>query len=103
MKDFDKELKQELNLDVTQPIPADYNIPYFVHADDMNKMDMSHKRIEKWILAFAIVIFIAFVGTNAYWIWYENQFQDVTVTENSQDGSGMNIMSGGDVNYGAEK
>ena len=103
MKDFDKELKQELNLDLTQPIPADYNIPYFVHADDMNKMDMSHKRIEKWILAFAIVIFIAFVGTNAYWIWYENQFQDVTVTENSQDGSGMNIMSGGDVNYGAEK
>lgn len=103
MKDFDKELKQELNLDVTQPIPADYNIPYFVHADDMNKMDMSHKRIEKWILAFAIVIFIAFVGTNAYWIWYENQFEDVTVTENSQDGSGMNIMSGGDVNYGAEK
>ena len=103
MKDFDKELKQELNLDLTQPIPADYNIPYFVHADDMNKMDMSHKRIEKWILAFAIVIFIAFVGTNAYWICYENQFQDVTVTENSQDGSGMNIMSGGDVNYGAEK
>lgn len=97
MKDFDKELKQELNLDLTQPIPADYNIPYFVHADDMNKMDMSHKRIEKWILAFAIVIFIAFVGTNAYWIWYENQFEDVvTETYTAETDNGGTAIANGD-------
>lgn len=97
MKDFDKELKQELNLDVTQPIPADYNIPYFVHADDMNKMDMSHKRIEKWILAFAIVIFIAFVGTNVYWLWNESQYEDIVITQENADGYNNYIGNDGDI------
>lgn len=85
-----------------KPIPADYNIPYFVHQDDMNKLDQSHKRVEKWLIGFAVALFVALVGTNAYWIWYEQSYQDVVVTENSQDGEGINIMSGGDVSYGAE-
>lgn len=84
------------------PIPADYQIPYFVHQDDMNKIDMSHKRIEKWLVGLLIAMFVALVGTNAYWIWNENSYQDVVVTENSQDGSGINIMGGGDVSYGTE-
>ena len=98
-----EDLKKELGIDSDKPIPADYKIPYFVHQDDMNKLDQSHKRIEKWIFGFAIALFIALIGTNAYWIYYENQFQDVIVTENAQDGTGTNIMSGGDVTYGAEK
>lgn len=32
-----------------------------------------------WILC--IIIFIAFVGSNIYWIHYESQFEDVTVTQ----------------------
>ena len=32
-----------------------------------------------WILC--IIIFIAFVGSNIYWIYYESQFEDVTVTQ----------------------
>ena len=95
-------LKDDLNIENDKPIPADYQIPYFVHQDDMNKLDMSHKRVEKWLLALCIAMFIALVGTNAYWIYYENSFQDVVVTENSQDGEGINIMGGGDVSYGAE-
>ena len=88
--------------EVKEKIPADYQIPYFVHQDDMNKLDQSHKRVEKWLIGFAVALFIALVGTNAYWIWYEQSYQDVVVTENSQDGEGVNIMSGGDVSYGAE-
>lgn len=88
--------------EVKEKIPADYQIPYFVHQDDMNKLDQSHKRVEKWLIGFAVALFIALVGTNAYWIWYEQSYQDVVVTENSQDGEGINIMSGGDVSYGAE-
>lgn len=84
-------------------IPADYNIPYFVHQDDMNKLDQSHKRIEKWLIGFMVGLFVALVGTNVYWIYYENSYQDVVVTENAQDGSGVNIMSGGAVSYGAEE
>lgn len=99
----EKELKENLNIPENSPIPADYNIPYFIHQDDMNKIDQSHKRVEKWLLALCIIIFIALVGTNAYWIWYESQFEDVVVTENSQDGTGTNIISGEDVNYGSEE
>lgn len=91
-----EEIKKE------NPIPADYQIPYYVHQDDMNKLDQSHKRIEKWLVGFMIALFVALVGTNAYWIWNELSYQDVVVTENSQDGEGINIMSGGDVSYGAE-
>ena len=26
------------------------NVYYYIHQDDLNKLDMSHKRIEKWIV-----------------------------------------------------
>ena len=97
------DLKEELNLEDDKPIPADYNIPYFVHQDDMNKLDQSHKRVEKWLMVLCLVIFIALVGTNGYWIWYEQSYQDVVVTEASQDGNGVNVIgTSGDINYGAE-
>lgn len=97
-------IKEEL--DIKGEIPADYKVPYFVHQDDMNKLDMSHKRVEKWLLGLTIAIFIALVGTNAYWIWYENQFQDVVTTvtqETSSEGGGDAIIHGdnaGAVFYG---
>lgn len=97
-----EDLKEKIGIENEKPIPADYNIPYFVHQDDMNKLDMSHKRVEKWLIALLIIIFIALVGTNGAWMFYENSFEDVVVTENTQDGEGINIMSGGDVSYGAE-
>jgi hypothetical protein len=100
---MEKELKEELGLDNNSKIPADFSIPYLVHQDDMNKLDQSHKRVERGLLGFAIALFIALVATNAYWIHYEESFQDVVVTENTQDGTGTNIMSGGDVSYGSEK
>lgn len=75
------ELKEKIGIDEEKPIPADYNIPYFVHQDDMNKLDMSHKRVEKWLLILTIIIFVALVGTNGAWMWYENQFQDVITEE----------------------
>lgn len=101
--DKEKNLKQELGIDENSNIPFDFSIPYFVHQDDMNKLDQSHKRVERGLLGFAIALFIALVATNIYWIHYEKSFQDVVVTENTQDGTGTNIMSGGDVTYGTEK
>lgn len=91
--------------EMKKPIPADYKIDYFVHEDDMNKLDQSHRRVEKWMFILCLVIFIAFVGTNIAWVCYENSFQDVVVTESTQDGSGINLMNNGsgDLSYGAEK
>ena len=80
-----------------EKIPADYNIPYFVHQDDMNKLDQSHKRIEKWLVGFAVALFVALVGTNAYWIYYENQFQDVvTETYTAETDQGGTAIANGD-------
>lgn len=61
------------------------------------------ERQVKRLFILCLVIFAALVISNAAWIYYENSFQDVVVTENTQDGEGTNIMSGGDVTYGTEK
>ena len=60
------------------------------------------ERQVKRLFILCLVIFSALVISNAAWIFYENTYQDVVVTENTQDGEGINILGGGDVNYGAE-
>ncbi len=61
------------------------------------------ERQVKRLFILCIIIFIALIGTNAGWIIYESQFVDeVTTIDASQDGGGINIVGGGDVNYGAE-
>ena len=73
-------------------------IDYVVHEDHMCRMERTIKRL--WILC--IIIFVALIGTNAGWIIYESQYQDVVITESQQDGAGVNIIGGKDVQYGAE-
>lgn len=53
------------------------NIPYIVHESQMSRMERTIKRL--WILC--IVIFLAFIGTNIGWIYYEQQFTDEIITE----------------------
>lgn len=68
----------------------------------LDLIDANHNRTQKrlWILVFLLVFLL--VGSNVGWIIYECSYQDIVVTENSQDGEGVNIMNGGDVNYGTE-
>ena len=73
-------------------------ISYYDHQEQMFREERHTKR---W-RTFAWVIFAAFVISNLGWIIYESTFQDVVVTDNMQDGSGLNIIGGGDVNYGPE-
>jgi hypothetical protein len=95
-------LKNELGIDEEKPIPSDYSIPYFVHQDDMNKMDMSHKRIETWHLGIIILLIILLVGSNLWWIYYENQFEDtVTVTQDTPNGNNNFIGRDGDITNGS--
>lgn len=76
-------------------------IDYFTHEGMMARMERTIRRL--WILC--IIIFLALVGTNAYWIWYEAQFEDheivQEVLQDSNDG-GTNTyrgnIIGGDVN-----
>lgn len=69
------------------------NIPYFVHEAEMDRLERANKR---WFIT-ALIIFLAFIGTNVYWIWYESQFQDVVVTQENADGYNNYIGNDGDI------
>ena len=78
---------------------APESVPYIVHESSMARMERQIKRL--WITIILLIVML--VGTNGAWIWYESQFADIVTTiESEQDGSGVNIVSGGDLDYGAE-
>lgn len=56
---------------------APETIPYIVHESHVARLERTIKRL--WILC--IIIFLALVGTNAYWIWYESHFEDEVITQ----------------------
>lgn len=84
-------------------------IPYYVHEGMMVRMERTIKRL--WILC--IIIFLAFVASNAAWIVYEAQWGVVETTSQSVDqkidtGDGSATVTGiGDIygtdSYGSEK
>lgn len=75
-------------------------IPYIVHEGEMARTERTIKRL--WILCIVLVFML--VATNGAWLWHESQFEDVVTTEieATQDGNGVNVVGGGNVNYGAE-
>lgn len=81
------------------------NISYEMHKEEIDKLTYAHEgevsRLEKhnrrlWIALIISVIIIAGFGA------YEMTMEEVVVTENAQDGEGINIIGGGDVNYGSD-
>lgn len=71
-------------------------IPYAVHEGVVARQERTIKRL--WILC--ILIFVCLIGTNAAWIFYEMQYEDVVVTQDVDTGNGDALVSGtGDV-YG---
>lgn len=74
------------------------SVPYIVHEADMARQERTIKRL--WILC--IVMFLALVVSNAGWIWFESQWEDVvtmdtTMQEVDQDSeTGSNTFVGGD-------
>ena len=78
-------------------------IPYIAHESAMSRMERTNKRL--WILC--IIMFLALVGTNAGWIYYESQWEDVVTTQEvSQDvdtGEGNAFVQGIGDYYGEGK
>ena len=72
-------------------------------AFESSQARMERVNTKLWIAI--IVLILALIGTNAGWLWWENQWQYVqsdTTIEATQDGGGTNIVGGGDINYGTE-
>lgn len=67
------------------------------------------ERQVKRLFILCLVIFVALVASNAAWLYYENQFEDVTTSvtqETSADGGGSAVINGenaGAVFYGESK
>ena len=73
-------------------------VDYLVYEQSQVRSD----RVNRRSFIIIIILIVALVGTNAGWIYYENQFTDVSTTiQAEQDGEGTNIISGGDY-YGTE-
>lgn len=75
-------------------------IPFIAHESEVSRLERVIKRL--WILC--IIIFVALIGTNAGWIYYENQFQDIVMTQEATTDSGgnasVNGVAVGDIYYG---
>lgn len=72
-------------------------VPFAVHESAMARMERTIRRL--WILLIVLVVFL--VGSNALWIWYEAQFEDVSVEQEVDTGEGDAFVVGnGDLSYG---
>lgn len=71
-------------------------VPYSVHESDMARAERSNKRL--WVIV--IILIFALILSNAAWVYYESQFEDVVTTtqEVQQDtrSGGSNNFVGGD-------
>lgn len=70
-------------------------IPYFIHEGDMARAERTIKRL----FVLCIILIAVAVFSNLAWIRYENQFVDeVTVTQESDNGYNNYIGDDGDIN-----
>lgn len=77
-------------------------IPYIAYEAMAARQERTIKRL--WILC--IILIVSLIGTNAGWLWYEKQFEDVVVTQEVEaiaDGSSdLNLNTLGGDYYGGE-
>ena len=70
-------------------------IPYIAYESELARLE----RIVRKMFVIIIVLIAMLVGTNACWIWYENQFIDeVTVTQENDDGYNNYVDGDGTIN-----
>ena len=60
------------------------DVPYIVHEAELARAERSFKRLWAAIILLIVLLF----GSNAGWLYYESQFEDVvtTVTQENEDG-----------------
>lgn len=57
------------------------DVPYVVFESELARLE----RIIHRQFALIVIAILLLVGTNACWIYYENQFEEITTTEVTQD------------------
>lgn len=75
------------------------DVPYIVHEASMARSERTVKRL--W--ATIILLILLFVGSNAAWIWWNNQWETVEsweITQENEDGNNNYIGHDGDIENG---
>lgn len=94
-------LTENKEFDIDKLTPPE-TVDYFIYRLETGRW---RKAAKAWMWA-AIVVFAAFVISNIYWIYYENQFEDEVITmtqEANTDGGGnasVNGVASGNIYYG---
>ena len=72
----------------------------YIHDAYISMAERTIKR--QWVTIILLILLL--VGTNLAWLRYESQFTDeeTTTIEATQDGDGINMVSGGDLSYEPE-
>lgn len=68
-------------------------IPYIAFESATARQERTIKRV--WILC--IILIVALIGTNAGWIYWESQWEDVVITQENADGYNNYIGNDGDI------
>ena len=76
-------------------------VPYIVYEGEMARQERHIKRL----IIMLTIMLVLFFASNMAWLYVWNQYEyvdETTAIDASQDGAGVNIVGGEDVNYGAE-
>ena len=68
-------------------------VPFIVHEGMMARAERTAKRL--WITILFLIVLL--VGTNAGWIWYQSQFEDIAISQENEDGYNNFIGNDGDI------
>ena len=68
-------------------------VPFIVHEGTMARAERTAKRL--WITILLLIVLL--VGTNAGWIWYQSQFEDIAISQENEDGYNNFIGNDGDI------
>ena len=69
------------------------DVPYIVHEGAVARLERVIKRL--WVLVLALIILLC--ASNAAWIWYESQFEEVRIEQENEDGYNNYIGNDGDI------
>ena len=68
-------------------------VPFIVHEGMMARAERTAKRL--WITILLLIVLL--VGTNAGWIWYQSQFEDIAISQENEDGYNNFVGNDGDI------
>ena len=78
---------------------GDAKLCYLIYESGFTRAERTNRRL--WILCIILVILLTL--TNGAWIYYEHQFEDISIEQEVDTGNGDAFVAGDNINYGESK